>query len=80
MLLMTGFALEFSGFVPNQQQTMEVQLVMVSLYGLFPLVCYVVGAILFSRFKLDEKEYQKIRKDLDARALLRSSEIESASA
>jgi GPH family glycoside/pentoside/hexuronide:cation symporter len=74
MLLMTGFALEFSGFVPNQEQTMEVQLVMVGLYGLFPLVCYVVGALLFSRFKLDEKAYQKIRQDLDERALSRSSE------
>lgn len=74
MLLMTGFALEFSGFVPNQAQTMEVQLVMVGLYGLFPLVCYVVGAILFSRFKLDEKAYQKIRADLDERAQLQTTE------
>jgi GPH family glycoside/pentoside/hexuronide:cation symporter len=70
MLLMTGFALEFSGFVPNQAQTMEVQLVMVGLYGLFPLVCYLVGAALFSRFKLDEVAYQKIRINLDQRAEL----------
>ncbi len=68
MLLMTGFALEFSGFVPNQEQTMTVKLTMVTLYGLFPLVCYVVGAVLFSRFKLDEKAYQQIRDDLDERA------------
>ena len=78
MLLMTGFALELSGFVPNQAQTMEVQLVMVGLYGLFPLVCYVVGAILFSRFKLDEKAYQKIRADLDERAQLQSTKTAPA--
>ncbi len=40
---------------------------MVSLYGLFPLVCYIVGAILFSRFTLDEKAYEEIRAELDAR-------------
>jgi Na+/melibiose symporter-like transporter len=53
---------------------MEVQLVMVGLYGVFPLVCYVVGAILFSRFELDEKAYQKIRADLDERAQLQAVE------
>ena len=68
MLLMTGFALEFSGFVPNVEQTMEVKLTMVTLYGLFPLVCYIVGAILFSRFKLDEQAYSEIRASLDERA------------
>ena len=54
MLLMTGFVLQFSGFVPNQEQTMTVQFAMVTLYGLFPLVCYTIGAALFTRFKLDE--------------------------
>jgi Na+/melibiose symporter-like transporter len=30
-------------------------------------VCYTIGAILFSRFTLDEKAYQVIRTELDAR-------------
>ena len=68
MLLMTGFALEWSGFVPNVEQTMSVKLWMVTLYGLFPLVCYVVGAYLFSKFRLDEAAHAKIRADLDARS------------
>lgn len=67
MLLLTGFVLDFAGFVPNQEQTMQVKLAMVSLYGLFPLVCYTIGAILFSRFKLDEEAYEVIRTELDAR-------------
>ena len=67
MLLLTGFVLDFAGFVPNQEQTMQVQLAMVSLYGLFPLVCYTIGAILFSRFTLDEQAYAVIRTELDAR-------------
>ena len=68
MLLMTGFALEWSGFQPNVEQTMEVKMTMVTLYGLFPLVCYAIGAYLFSKFELDETAYTKIRASLDAKA------------
>ncbi|MDG2277450.1 MAG: MFS transporter [Pseudomonadales bacterium] len=68
MLLMTGFALQWSGFEPNVEQTMEVKLTMVTLYGLFPLVCYAIGAYLFSKFELDEAAYAKIRASLDARS------------
>ncbi|MEQ8485939.1 MAG: MFS transporter [Pseudomonadales bacterium] len=68
MLLLTGFVLQFSGFVPNQPQTLTVQLAMVTLYGLFPLVCYLIGAALFSRFKLDEAAHAEIRDELDRRA------------
>ncbi len=67
MLLLTGFVLEFSGFVPNQPQTMTVQVAMVTLYGLFPLVCYVVGSLLFRRFSLDEAAHAGIRDELDRR-------------
>ena len=66
MLALTGFVLELSGFVPNQPQTMATQLWMVGLYGIVPLVCYTVGAILFSRFSLDEAAYREIRAGLDA--------------
>jgi GPH family glycoside/pentoside/hexuronide:cation symporter len=68
MMLLTGFVLQFAGFVPNQDQTMTVQVSMVTLYGIFPLVCYIIGAALFTRFKLDETEHAKIRKVLDKRA------------
>ena len=68
MLLLTGFVLQLSGFVPNQEQTMTVQVAIVTLYGIFPLVCYAIGAFLFRRFSLDETEHAKIREVLDARA------------
>ena len=68
MLLLTGFVLEASGFVPNQPQTMTVQISMVTLYGALPLLCYVIGAVLFSRFKLTEQKYAVIRAELDRRA------------
>jgi GPH family glycoside/pentoside/hexuronide:cation symporter len=67
MLLLTGFVLEFSGFVPNQEQTQTVKLAMLTLYGLFPLVCYLIGAWLFTRFSLDEQAHAVIRAELDAR-------------
>ncbi|HEY5646630.1 MAG TPA: MFS transporter [Pseudomonadales bacterium] len=68
MLLLTGFVLQLSGFTPNQEQTMTVQVAMVTLYGLFPLVCYGIGAFLFRRFSLDEAEHAKIQAALNQRS------------
>ena len=67
MILVTGYVLQFAGFEPNVQQSQTVQVVMVSLYGLSPLVCYTIGAILFSRFTLDATEHDRIRQDIDSR-------------
>ena len=72
MLLLTGFVLEFSGFVPNQEQAMHTKYAMVTLYGLFPLVCYLVGAYMFRKFSLDEQAHADIRAELDARAAVQS--------
>ena len=73
MLVLTGFVLDFAGFMPNQPQTMTVQVAMVTLYGIFPLVCYLIGALLFSRFRLDERAHAEIRAVLDARSVARST-------
>ena len=67
MLLLTGFALEAAGFVPNQVQSEVVQKTMLALYGFAPLVCYVTGALLFVRFPLTEAVHGRIRADLDGR-------------
>lgn len=64
-LMLTGFVLSFSGFIPNQEQTETTKLALLTLYAIFPLVCYVLGAIIFSRFKLNEAEYKTIRDSLD---------------
>lgn len=68
MIFITGYVLQFSGFVPNQDQTMTVQIAMVTLYGLFPLVFFTIGAFLFSRFTLDEAAHTGIRDELAKRA------------
>ena len=67
MILITGFVLEFSGFIPNVEQTQQVQIAMVFLYGLLPLICYCIGTYIFSKFSLDEKAYAAMRKVVDSR-------------
>jgi GPH family glycoside/pentoside/hexuronide:cation symporter len=74
MIVITGFVLQFSGYVPNQDQTMTVQVAMVSLYGLLPLVCYSIGTYMFSRFSLDEAAYDKVRVAVDSRSAPMSSD------
>ena len=64
---LTGLVLTFSGYVPNIDQTDGVKLTILALYGLFPMACYLIGSLLFARFKLDEAGYALIRSDLDAR-------------
>jgi GPH family glycoside/pentoside/hexuronide:cation symporter len=64
---LTGFVLTFSGYVPNVEQTPQVKWTILALYGLFPMACYLLGAGLFARFRLDEAGYAEIRTQLDAR-------------
>ena len=66
-LMLTGWVLQFSGFVPNAEQTESARFWMLALYSLFPLVCYVIGTALFTSFSLDEAEHRRIRAELDAR-------------
>lgn len=67
MLMLTGVALSMAGFVPNVEQSMTVQLTMVGLYGLLPLTCYLLAALMFRRFTLNEEECADIRRQLDER-------------
>jgi GPH family glycoside/pentoside/hexuronide:cation symporter len=73
-LMLTGFVLSSSGFVPNQEQTEVTKLALLVLYAIFPLVCYLIGALVFTRFNLNEAEYKKIRDTLDSRENFASSD------
>ena len=72
-LILTGFVLEFSGFVPRAEQTEEVKFALRALFALYPFVCYLLGAFLLSRFALNESEYRHIREELDRREKVRAS-------
>lgn len=65
MLLVTGFALEAAGFAPNVEQSDTVKYTMLALYGGIPLVCYLLAAIMFLRFPLNEQVHAQIRLQLD---------------
>ncbi|MBW2382485.1 MAG: MFS transporter [Deltaproteobacteria bacterium] len=67
-LMLTGFVLEMSGFVPNEIQSEDAKLALLSLYALFPMACYLLGTLIFTRFSLDEAEHARIRRALDERA------------
>lgn len=64
-LMLTGIVLSMSGFVPNEAQNEDTKLALLILYAIFPLVCYLLGALIFTRFRLNEAEYQKVRDALD---------------
>ena len=66
-LFFTGFVLQFSGYVPNAEQTETVKTAILALYALYPLVCFLLGAAIFSRFRLNEAEHAEVRAVLDAR-------------
>lgn len=53
MMLLTGFALQATGFVPQQEQTAAVIFAMISLYSLLPMACYLTGAWIFGKFDLN---------------------------
>ncbi len=66
-LMLTGFVLSYSGFVPNVEQSESAKMALLVLYALFPLVCYTAAALVFTRFGLNEEVYRKIRHSLDTR-------------
>jgi glycoside/pentoside/hexuronide:cation symporter, GPH family len=69
MMLLTGFVLQWTGFMPNVDQSIKVKLGIVFLFGFMPLVCYLVGALMFSRFGLDEEGHSTILAKLRSRNL-----------
>ena len=65
--MLTGFALQASGFQPNVEQTEQAKLAMSVLIGLVPGFFYGAGTLLFLRFGLNEREHAAVRAELDAR-------------
>ncbi|MCG8591545.1 MAG: glycoside-pentoside-hexuronide (GPH):cation symporter [Proteobacteria bacterium] len=66
-LALTGFMLEISGFVPNVEQSEETKLALRALVGLFPGGCYVIGTLLFLRFRFTQDEHARVQEELLAR-------------
>jgi GPH family glycoside/pentoside/hexuronide:cation symporter len=67
MFLMTGLALQLSGFVPGVEQAEPARLAIRSLFALVPLVCFLMGALLLTRFSLNREQHAEVRAALEAR-------------
>ena len=65
--LFTGFALQFTGFVPNVEQSETIQYWILGLFSLLPGFCYLIGGLIFMRFSFNEAEHAEVRSALDAR-------------
>jgi GPH family glycoside/pentoside/hexuronide:cation symporter len=70
---LTGFALQASGFEPNQQQTGAALWTLKLLFAGGPFLGNLIGAIIFRHFRLDAAEHARIRAELDARHLEQES-------
>ncbi len=64
IILLTGFVLQHSGFVPNVEQTRTAKLAISGLLAGVPFSMFIVGAVLLSRFRLDSHEHARIREEL----------------
>jgi GPH family glycoside/pentoside/hexuronide:cation symporter len=67
MIALSGFALQWAGFVKDVEQTPLVTNTIVFMMGGMPFVGFLIGMIAFSRFKLTRPEYERVRRELDAR-------------
>ena len=67
MATVTGLALSLYSFTPDVAQPDSVQLVIRSLHGLVPFGTMLIGALILTRFTLDESTHAEIRSQLDAR-------------
>lgn len=67
-IMIAGLVLSAVGFMPNAEQTFATKLAMCGLLGLLPLICYSIGATMFTRFKLREEEHAQILLALEARS------------
>jgi Na+/melibiose symporter-like transporter len=66
--LITGLVLQFADFQPNQVQSDETISAIRAIFGLLPAACYLVGGLLFLRFRFNEREHQAARAAIDGRS------------
>jgi GPH family glycoside/pentoside/hexuronide:cation symporter len=68
VIVLTGWVLHVSGFQPNVEQTPVANLALRGLFAGLPFTAFLIGAWMFSRFRLDQREHERIRRELERRA------------
>ncbi len=66
--LITGLVLQTYGFEPNQVQSEETIGAIRTIFGLLPAACYLIGGLLFTRFRFNEAEHAAARATIAARS------------
>ena len=59
-IILAGYLLQWSGFVPNVEQVPAVRWTILGLAGGLPAVCYAIGLVLFRRYSLNEAEHAEV--------------------
>jgi GPH family glycoside/pentoside/hexuronide:cation symporter len=67
ILFVAGLTLQWTGFSPGEEQPAAAQLAIRVLNSLFPLVAFLIGALVFRRFSFDFEAHRQIRAELDRR-------------
>lgn len=72
VVLLTGVALELSGFEPNQEQGERVLWILRGIVGGLPLMAMTGGALILRRYTIDAAAHAEIREAIEARRRERS--------
>jgi Na+/melibiose symporter-like transporter len=65
-VLVTGIALQVSGFVPNEPQSETVLWTLRGIVGGLPLLAMTTGAWILRRFTIDAAAHARIREAIEA--------------
>ena len=66
-MALAGVALDFSGFVPGADQSALTRYTILGVMGGLPLVCFLIGMVAFSRFRMTRSLHLEIRAEIDRR-------------
>ncbi len=67
MIAISGWALQWSGFVANAEQSPLTEWTIKGMTGGAPFVCILIGMLAFTRFRLDSREHARIRAEIERR-------------
>ena len=70
-IMVTGVALQLSGFDPNAPQSETALLTLRGVFAAAPFFGFLTGALIFRSFAFNEREYREVRAELDRRAARR---------
>ncbi len=62
------YAIDLMGYVPNQAQSFRVIWTLKTLYFILPAVCFATGSYLLRRYPIDQREHERIRAAIEAKA------------